>query len=314
MKDTSHQEEPTAMAGTERTDSVGWYLRQERLRQNKTLQEVAESTCIHANTIQALEEDDRSKLPAEVFVRGFISIYAQYLRLDVQEALNRHGRQTTAEWISPETRAIEFQGDSWPLKQLGLVLVAACVAALLGYGGYLLLKTLAADNLTGDGYQLIARESAMPEIAGDESFVPDFAVTELPEPVLPAPEIPALSPNMPQGPEVQVTAFPAMPLPATATAIGTVIDAPSPPPGGAFNYVLDAEFTESTWLQVRIDGRDPVEYLFQPGERHNWQAREQISLFLGNAGGVDLVLNDQPQPKPGRSGQPARISFPGRRR
>jgi cytoskeleton protein RodZ len=316
MKDTSHQEEPAAMADTEAADSVGSFLQQERLRQHKTLKEVAESTCIHINTIEALEEENRSKLPAEVFVRGFISIYAQYLGLNVQEALNRYGRQTAAEWVSPDAKAINLREEFLPSRHFTLVLVAACVAALLGYGGYQLLMVPIADNLPDDHYELTLEASATPEIDGDEIFLPDLAATELPEPALPAPEIPDPFPGDADefaGAEPGHSAAVAIPLPATEPAIVAAIDAPSPLPTGDFKYVLTAEFTENTWLQIRIDGRDPTDYLFQPGQRHRWQAREQMSLFLGNAGGVDLVLNDQPQPKPGRSGQPVKISFPGRR-
>jgi cytoskeleton protein RodZ len=327
MKDTSHPEEPAATADMERADSVGSFLQQERLRQHKTLQEVAESTCIHINTVQALEEENRSKLPAEVFVRGFISIYAQYLGLNVQEALNRYGRQTAAEWVSPEAKAIHFPEESGPIRHFALMLVAACVAALLGYGGYQLLMAPIAENLVGDEFQMAQGESAMPEIAGDEIFTPDFAATDLLEPALSAPEIPDFFPERPRDDEVTPeesagtglspasghSAALAISLPAAEPTIGAAVVMPSALPTGNFNYVLTAEFTETTWLQIRIDGRDPADHLFQPGQRHRWQAMEQISLFLGNAGGVDLVLNGQPQPKPGRSGQPAKISFPGRR-
>jgi cytoskeleton protein RodZ len=324
MKDSSHQEEPMATTETGSTGSVGDFLHQERLRQNKTLKEVAEATCIHVNTIQALEENNRGKLPAEVFVRGFLTIYAQYLGLDVQETLNRYGRQTASEWVSPETIAMLPGEKSRPFRHLPLILIMICLAGLLAYGGYRLLATPAAGQQE-NGESLVQEKVADAEVS---TVTPapayDLAETE----TGPTPSaIQEEAEGWPQEAEdqtdaretsavgktarLETVAAPAPPIPAAAPAISAAIDPPAPiPAAGDAKYVLTAEFTEATWLQIRIDGREPVEYLFQPGERQSWHARERISLFLGNAGGVDLVLNGQRQPKPGQSGRPARISFP----
>jgi len=69
-------------------ETMGQYLQRARIEQDRTLDSVAEATCIHIATIKALEEDDYEKLPAEVFVRGFIKIYATLLNLDPDKALS----------------------------------------------------------------------------------------------------------------------------------------------------------------------------------------------------------------------------------
>jgi cytoskeleton protein RodZ len=344
MKDNFHEEEPAITpAETENADSVGGFLRQERLRQNKDLKEVAEATCIHIATIQALEEDKRSKLPAEVFVRGFISIYAQYLKLDVQDVLNRYGRKRSAEWVSPGAdyeRKLEARdipgGPAAAGKRFPKLFLLALLAILLAYGGYRLLSPMAIDN--PGGHEETAGESeslAEPPVQnGPEAVITPNQPALMPpaEPeVLIAPEPPVLESSSTQArnagerkatgdqtggkpPEAPFTT-PALPETTAATlspAAPAVSESVAETPSQlvAFDYELAANFSESTWLQVLIDNQKPVEYLFKPGEGHRWQAREQISLFLGNAGGVELTLNGEPQPRPGRSGQTARVSFP----
>ncbi|MEW6519370.1 MAG: helix-turn-helix domain-containing protein [Thermodesulfobacteriota bacterium] len=73
--------------------SLGSYLQRERLKKQFSLEEVAEQTCINLGTLQAIENNDRSKMPAEVFSRGFIKLYAKFLGLDQQEVLERYERE-----------------------------------------------------------------------------------------------------------------------------------------------------------------------------------------------------------------------------
>ncbi|MFP3983197.1 MAG: helix-turn-helix domain-containing protein [Desulfurivibrionaceae bacterium] len=77
-------------------DSLGTYLRKERLKRGFNLQEIAEGTCIHIATLRALEDDDESRITAEVFTRGFLRLYAEYIGLDPQEVL-KHYNQTKKE-------------------------------------------------------------------------------------------------------------------------------------------------------------------------------------------------------------------------
>ena len=63
-------------------DSLGSYLRQERERQQVSLQEIAAATKIQLKFLEALEHDAYAQLPAPPFVVGFLRAYAQYVALD----------------------------------------------------------------------------------------------------------------------------------------------------------------------------------------------------------------------------------------
>jgi hypothetical protein len=74
--------------------------------------------------------------------------------------------------------------------------------------------------------------------------------------------------------------------------------------------VLRGEAVEATWLKISIDRGQQVEYLLQPGEQVNWQAKSGFSLLVGNAGGVRLFLNDKPLKTLGQKGQVVSITLP----
>lgn len=74
-------------------------------------------------------------------------------------------------------------------------------------------------------------------------------------------------------------------------------------------YALDATFREDTWVRIQIDGEKPKPQYFKAGDKAVWQASKRIHLFIGNAGGVDLVLNNTKLPPLGKAGNTTRISI-----
>jgi len=71
-------------------DSLGSYLRQERERQQVSLQEIAAATKIQYKFLEALEHDAYDQLPADPFVVGFLRAYAQYVALDPESILTAY--------------------------------------------------------------------------------------------------------------------------------------------------------------------------------------------------------------------------------
>jgi hypothetical protein len=54
------------------------------------LRDAAQQTRIKLNYLKALEEEDFSKLPGEVFVKGFLKNYGRFLRLEESEVMKRY--------------------------------------------------------------------------------------------------------------------------------------------------------------------------------------------------------------------------------
>jgi len=71
--------------------TLGQYLRSAREARGIDLREAAQQTRISFNYLKALEEEDFSRLPGEVFVKGFLKNYGKFLRLDEFEVMKRFG-------------------------------------------------------------------------------------------------------------------------------------------------------------------------------------------------------------------------------
>lgn len=77
-----------------------------------------------------------------------------------------------------------------------------------------------------------------------------------------------------------------------------------------FPQILTASVRERTWIKISVDGGDPKEYIFDPGNRHEWKARKGFDLIIGNADGIDLEFNGEKIENLGAPGQVVRLVFP----
>ena len=67
--------------------TVGETLKQARLDRKLTLKAVSEATAIRGKFLEALESDDFDALPSPVQARGFLKIYADYLKLEADQLI-----------------------------------------------------------------------------------------------------------------------------------------------------------------------------------------------------------------------------------
>ncbi len=141
--------QPAALSRSDET--LGSFLKRHRQSQGKELDEIAEKTRIHASTLRAIEEDNPKALPAEVFARGFVKNYAQYLGLDPNEALAWYVEQNDGdakptekinvqEVLAGETLA---EAKTFPV---GRFIAFFLVGGVLFLAGYLVLSFLNASG------------------------------------------------------------------------------------------------------------------------------------------------------------------------
>jgi hypothetical protein len=69
---------------------LGPYLRSAREAMGIDVRDAAHQTRISVNFLIALEEEDFSRLPGEVFVKGFLKNYGRFLGLDEDEVMKRY--------------------------------------------------------------------------------------------------------------------------------------------------------------------------------------------------------------------------------
>jgi cytoskeletal protein RodZ len=72
------------------TEHFGTYLKQRREARGLSIIDISRATKIKASSLELLEEARLDDLPAQVFVRGFVSAYAQCVGLDRSEMVQRY--------------------------------------------------------------------------------------------------------------------------------------------------------------------------------------------------------------------------------
>ncbi|MHB8844183.1 MAG: RodZ domain-containing protein [Nitrospirota bacterium] len=71
--------------------SLGSYLKSAREARGLDLRDAAQQTRISIGYLKAIEDEDFSKLPGAVFVKGFLKNYARFLQLPEDEVMQRFG-------------------------------------------------------------------------------------------------------------------------------------------------------------------------------------------------------------------------------
>jgi transcriptional regulator with XRE-family HTH domain len=95
--------------------TLGKYLRSAREERGIELREAAQQTRISLQYLKALEEEDFSKLPGAVFVKGFLKNYSKFLKLDEAEVMNKFAE---SQQTPPHVTATQAsQGASQPIAE-----------------------------------------------------------------------------------------------------------------------------------------------------------------------------------------------------
>lgn len=68
-------------------------------------------------------------------------------------------------------------------------------------------------------------------------------------------------------------------------------------------FMLAVFARDKSWITAKVDGKVVFHGLLARGRTETWQAKEKIELSLGDAGAVELQVNDQRFTKLGRRGQ-----------
>lgn len=249
---------------------VGDILRTEREKQGLTIKDVENETSIRALYIEAIERGDQKALPSEVYVKGFIRNYAEFLHLDA-DALARQYRE--------ELHGVE---DEMP------VVVAIPVAEGGEHGPFSsgsdfrerVQKSHRTQNiLVSVGVVFVAFIGSIYYFFGDDPAAQ------------PKPTTTASSDMARQdGRGGKRVGSPDRPLSSNGTepAMESATAAASPINSGV---EILAKFTGRCWVQAVADGKVVYEGTVEANQTLSWKGADRIAVTAGNAGAVDIVYN-----------------------
>ncbi len=265
---------------------IGQRLRAARDALGLSLTVAEEETRIRKKYLAALETGERDELPAnEVYVKGFIRTYGNYLGMDGDVLVNDYKQaqrpQTTPQERLPAdtvaaTRTTSHPGEprTRPSRRPARERPAGRSPVLVwGIGVVVALVGLAVMVL------LWAPGDSAPPPATDP-------VTQTPTP-LPAPPVrtePAVS--TPPPPVAEVTRV-EVGAPVTGGPVGSHIPVTVSP--GPINLTLT--FRDRAWVSIAADGKPVVEGFFGPDQMERFSATEQMTVTVGWVEVVDFSVN-----------------------
>lgn len=301
-------------------ETLGKYLRQKRESKKISLREVAKSTKVREHILEAIEKDQHHLLPPATYVKGFLLSYAKYLSLDPEDILLRYKLDLGEESVTPlsthtqkrETKVPFRRSPTPPLKRTPLPLLEPKQDTPFLHPSKLKQKIswntkqiLVIGGIIAASLVVFSLFSPYPAKPPIKPVLLKLAPEEPGAEKLPVePSFPATAP--PSVPEEKLVAQEKEPLPPSLPATMTTA-APEKKP-----FSLQIKANEETWVSLRVDDQSEKEMTFKPGEGISIHASNQLRIIIGNAGGLDLILDEKPLERFGKSGEVITLFFTSR--
>ena len=242
--------------------SVGTILKEARLAKGLSIADAEQATSVRARYLEAVENDEYEKTPGEVFLKGIIRNYGNYLGLDGLELVklykaNHQG--VAAENINSagirevekvrlniqlkEKRDIGSGTGRFEMPQLPMKQIAAGLAVVV---------------LLGIGYV------AVPKVIDYFKKMPQVEQKQE---------------------EVQANA-------STAVKPPSILD----------KVQVEMEAKDSCWTEVTADGKEVFVGMLNAKDKRTFEAKDKIVVKYGNIGAMKLIVNGQPVDLKGEHG------------
>lgn len=294
-------------------ETLGQKLSRKRRSMGVEIPDVERATKIRAKYIHSLEHDNYEALPADVYVRGFLKNYTQFLGLDYDKILDVYKRERGIEenikkatGKAPIVKPLKVPKFVITPKSIIISLVVFSILAVVFYIGWQfrvfsappkLQISSPADNTALDtDYTFIVGKTD----PGAKLFINDSSVATDPEGnfkerislsegtnVL---KIVASS-EMDKKTEVNLTL-----LVKTKEPVATLSPSatPTPSPTAIRGLELKVEVgPNAAWLNVLVDGKEDFQGTVVAGVAKIFKAKESIKITSGNPTSTHLYLSNE---------------------
>lgn len=232
---------------------VGGLLRYTREQYGQTIQDIERALRIRGIQIEAIERGDVDSLPGRVYVIGFVRTYAEYLGLDGGEIVKLYKLQYMDS--QPNKVALSFPLPASESKTPSMTVVIGSLAVmavlLLGWNSL---------SSSPEERNMVSAVQPVPE---------EISSRFEEEPVVSAP--PAVVQESPQ--EQQESVPPASP--ESSEQKGIILN-----------------ILENSWVEIKDgEGKVIVSNVLDKGDQYFVPDSPGLNMSLGNAGGVEIVLD-----------------------
>lgn len=282
-------------------ESFGEYLRKERESKSISLEEISTSTKIRKVFLEAIENDDIDRLPAEVFVKGFLQAYSKHVGLNATEVIHRYQNFLTS-LNRPEQieEPVKKKNNVWRNS-----FITAGVLLIFFVCFMIFSKQMQKDEVETSAE--VVSESTSETISHEEEPIEATFSSEesVKEPV-------TTEKNMTDEELIQTNENEASvqePLVADSE-LSAVKEANEVEYQGEEEKTLRVEASEMTWIRVRIDDKPSFEVTLKSGDSITWKATHMFDLLIGNAGGINIYFNGDAVHDLGERGKVVSLTLP----
>jgi cytoskeleton protein RodZ len=270
-------------------------LKSAREEKGLTYDEVSTALFIRKRVIAAIEAGDWDILPHPVYVRGYVTQYASFLK--IQDAVDAvmvpappESTPVQTEKRAPtsaQSKKEKASSKAWKPKKKVIGAVAMAVAVV----GFFVFQ-----NLPKHAYVSSSARNAESTYRAADVTAPGAAATT-------------------------ATPSEASPYQTVETSANEATDASPNQPAEAGSYdkqeerlVLETKkltiaCQERTWVRIIIDGTEKKEFTLNPEEVVMLNARDRFDLLIGNAAGVKLIYNGKDVGFTGQAGEVKHINL-----
>jgi len=263
---------------------LGQLLRETRIRQKLSLDELQELTKIRKGYLEAIEDGNYRLMPGSFYVKAFIRSYAEALGIDPNEALKMYNMEAAPE---PETEMVaepKLRGRRGSTKNTekwsrfaSTILVVSFIVLILAIIYYYYYQNSGRNSTTPDDPNRITDSTPGPNASGAPSAVPTPTPVPTPEPT-------------------------PTPTPASVKSVGQQAGNDTYEVTNSDKLTIKVLITgKSSWMSVQsadAAGKKTTLYTgeLKKDETMTWEADPTAFVRLGAASNVELTVNDYPIP------------------
>lgn len=102
----------------------------------------------------------------------------------------------------------------------------------------------------------------------------------------------------------------ALPLPSLTT-LAPPVSKPvaNPQPIPTDKVIVEVKISEDSWVKVMVDGKSDFEGILPKGTHRTWTGQKAVTMRAGNAGGVQVTVNQQKLQPLGKAGQIQEVTY-----
>jgi transcriptional regulator with XRE-family HTH domain len=267
-------------------ESLGEFLKDKRIKSNKSLEDIAQETKIRKGLLEAIENDQHELFPPKTYLRGLLRTYAKEVGIDPEEVLDKYEAMTAR--ATESSASIKARGNNRSRLRLRFY-VPVCLILFIIFLVYFIVVNRSLKDVLSPPSILLSNQ---PQEQASTTVLPR-ASTTVEQLVVPAPEVTSSV----------VTSV----ITAVTSTTTTAQETTSSKPG---TFTIRFEGNALTWIRIKADEEKNVDILLSPGQSYKHSASQTMRVRLGNAGGVSIFYNDTPLGSPGKAGQIVDLEFP----